>query len=371
MPYPSAHGKSYEGRGRLNQAVRRLLNLGLPTFIFGAVLALAGCRAAAVPPLPQPLTANAAGGPISVSGACKRRRNDTVNKLEQCIRLDSLWKHLAHFQLIADENPGKLGHPNRNTGTAGYAASVAYVAKLMRDAGYRVRIQTYTYHTLEVNGRPIFRAQGQSSAYQRNWFVARLSGSGTLTGAVEPPKGPSEGCDVRDFSEFHRGAIALLAKSDCDFDTQVANAQAAGAGAAILYDPERDAYEARLVDRARIPVLGTVSPEIAHGLLRQYLAGRVPTVRIELPERSHSGPDYNVIADSPYGDTSRTIVVEGHLDSIYGAGMLDNASGSTTILDIALALAKTPTRNRPALHLVRRGRDRTGRLALRHKESLA
>jgi hypothetical protein len=42
--------------------------------------------------------------------------------------------------------------------------------------------------------------------------------------------------------------------------------------------------------------------------------------------------DYNLIADA-------------HLDAIYGAGMLDNASGSATILEIALKLARTRTRN--------------------------
>ncbi|MBV8490346.1 MAG: M28 family peptidase [Candidatus Eremiobacteraeota bacterium] len=59
----------------------------------------------------------------------------------------------------------------------------------------------------------------------------------------------------------------------------------------------------------------------------------------------YKGTDYNVIADSPYGDPHRTVVIEGHLDSFWGAGMLDNASGSTTILQVALALAKTPTHN--------------------------
>ena len=29
------------------------------------------------------------------------------------------------------------------------------------------------------------------------------------------------------------------------------------------------------------------------------------------------------------------LVVDAHLDAIYGAGMLDNASGSATILDVA------------------------------------
>jgi Zn-dependent M28 family amino/carboxypeptidase len=46
-------------------------------------------------------------------------------------------------------------------------------------------------------------------------------------------------------------------------------------------------------------------------------------------------PDYNVIAESQGGDPNHVIVVDAHLDAIYGAGMLDNASGSTTLLDIA------------------------------------
>ena len=58
-----------------------------------------------------------------------------------------------------------------------------------------------------------------------------------------------------------------------------------------------------------------------------------------------SGVDYNLIAESPFGDPKHVVVVEAHLDSIFGAGMLDNASGSTTILVIALNMAKTPTHN--------------------------
>ncbi len=45
--------------------------------------------------------------------------------------------------------------------------------------------------------------------------------------------------------------------------------------------------------------------------------------------------DYNVIAESPGGDPNHVLVVDAHLDALYGAGMLDNASGSATILDIA------------------------------------
>jgi hypothetical protein len=58
------------------------------------------------------------------------------------------------------------------------------------------------------------------------------------------------------------------------------------------------------------------------------------------------GIDTNLIADSPYGDPNHVVVADAHLDSIYGAGILDNASGSATLLEVALNLAKTPTVNR-------------------------
>ena len=59
---------------------------------------------------------------------CQNRVNDTVQKIEQCIQRASLWQPFVQFQKIADANPGKPGHGNRDTGTPGYAASVAYVA---------------------------------------------------------------------------------------------------------------------------------------------------------------------------------------------------------------------------------------------------
>src|SRR6202162_1883679 len=77
--------------------------------------------------------------------ACQTRVNDTPEKLLECIQPSSPWNHLAHFQKISDEHKGADGHGNRDTGTAGYKASVDYVAKLMRQAGYHVTIQKIQY----------------------------------------------------------------------------------------------------------------------------------------------------------------------------------------------------------------------------------
>jgi hypothetical protein len=197
--------------------------------------ALAACQTTAIQPAP-PAPSGAAVPRISAP-ACEQRVNDTLAKIEQCIERRSLWHRLARFQAIADENLSPSGHGNRDTGTPGYRASVAYVAGLMRHAGYHVTIQRYIYSSSKAIGSPLSRGGKPRYVIDRAWF------------------------------------------------------------AAIHQQPD-------------------------------------------------SNIDYNVIADSPFGDPRNTVVIDAHLDSIYGAGMLDNASGSATILEVALAMAKTHTRNR-------------------------
>ncbi len=319
------------------------------------MFALAACHSAAqqssaLPPLGATTAANAPAHDTRFAidpRTCAQRVNDSVAKLEECIQRIPLWQRLSHFQQIANQNPDDQGHGNRDTGTPGYAASVAYVAAVMRRSGYKVAIQQYVYDKATVTGTPEFGTPSQRYAFEREWFVARGSGSGTLTAPLEAPRGASGGCVPSDFGGFTRGHIALVERGRCDVDIQVANAQSAGAGAVIAYSsPERGAYEARLVDPAAIPVIGVASHAVGAGLLGQYRSGRTPIVRIDVRVHHKSDVDYNVIADSPFGDPRKVVVIEGHLDSIYGAGMLDNASGSTTILEIAVNLAKTPTRNR-------------------------
>ncbi|MGY0231952.1 proprotein convertase P-domain-containing protein [Longispora urticae] len=55
-----------------------------------------------------------------------------------------------------------------------------------------------------------------------------------------------------------------------------------------------------------------------------------------------SGAGPNVIADWPGGDTSQVYMLGAHLDSVSaGPGSNDNASGSSTVLEVALTLAAT------------------------------
>jgi len=279
---------------------------------------------------------------LSVDNACTSHVQSSPAQLAACIKLASLWSYLSHFQSIADENPVD-GHGKRDTGTPGYKASVEYVASLMSRAGYKVTIQHYRYKIPRLYGTPEFRTASRSYALEREWYVARGSGSGTLTAAIEAPRG--SGCSGSDFAGFMRGRVALLERGACAAETQVTNAQAAGAAAIVLYAQQSTLTNVRLTDPATVPVIGDASSVVGAELLQQYRSGVAPLVHIDVRTHATYGVDANLIADSPYGNPQRTVVIEGHLDSIFGAGMLDNASGSTTILDVALNMAKTPTRN--------------------------
>ena len=187
---------------------------------------------------------------------CGERVNDTPAKLDACVTLPSLWGILSHFQQIADQNKGPDGHGYRDTGTPGYEASVDYVAGLMQRAGYTVTIQQYVFALPEVSGTPRFGTMGRRYTLDREWYVARRSGSGVVTAPIETPGRSPDGCVANDFAGFIRGAIALIQRGQCAADSQVANARAAGARAVILYAAEGGAYRPRLNSPADIPVIG-------------------------------------------------------------------------------------------------------------------
>ena len=70
---------------------------------------------------------------------CDNRNNNTISKLTECVTADGVKEHLAAFQAIADANGG-----NRAANTAGYDASVDYVADTLTAAGWQVHTETST-----------------------------------------------------------------------------------------------------------------------------------------------------------------------------------------------------------------------------------
>jgi len=290
------------------------------------------------------------------SAQCDARANDTPSKLVECVQKDDLMAHLQTFQDIADANPGPDGMPSRNSGEPGYKASAEYVAAVMKAAGYNVTTQTYKFDYYAYTGMPSFSANGHDYALDQEWGPGKSLGMTTAQvaaagGIVLPPTqfaSSTSGCTMADFGSSIAGHIALIQRGGCNFGVKVLNAQAAGATGVIIFNegnpgpPDRTGLlVGSLLDGAdnpfvaQIPVAFTTFA-IGLDLYNQVHAGSPPTVTIDIRAIfKPNADDYNVIADSPGGDKNHVVVVDAHLDAIYGAGILDNATGSAAILDIA------------------------------------
>jgi hypothetical protein len=271
------------------------------------------------------------------------------------------------FQEIADQNPGPDGHASRNSGEPGYKASADYVASKMEQAGYDVTLQKYKFLYYAFTGIPSFSEVSPTPrTYTLNVDWGPGQSTGTADALIQPAGGivipptdtssSSSGCTAADFNSSMQDRIALIQRGGCNFGVKVQNAQAAGAKGVIIFNegnPGRtDLLVGSLVDAAGNPIVPTIPVAFINfadgvNLLDQFQRGTPPEMNISIeaivdPNRD----DWNVIAESKGGDKNHVVVVDAHLDAIYGAGMLDNASGSATILDVAEKMKNVEPRNK-------------------------
>jgi hypothetical protein len=310
-----------------------------------------------------PATASADPTPAE----CDARVNDTPSKLVECIQTDDLMAHMQAFQDIADANPGPDGHPSRNSGEPGYKASVDYVADLMEEAGYNVTIQTYKFDYYAYAGIPTFSEVSPTAhdyVLATEWGPGQTQGSTTASlvpagGIILPPTQTSSstsGCTMADFPLSISGHVALIQRGGCNFGVKVLNAKAAGATGVVIFNegnPGRTGLTiGSMLDASNNPFIPTIPVgfttfAVGLDLYNQVQAGSAPLVNLSVPAIvKPNTDDYNVIAESKGGDKNHVLVVDAHLDAIYGAGILDNASGSAAILDIAQKMKNVNPRNK-------------------------
>src|SRR5215216_520753 len=301
-------------------------------------------------------------------------RGSTPAALRAAVTAEGIRSHLAAFQTVADRHDG-----NRAAGTPGYDASVDYLVGQLRAAGYTPEVQRFQAGRFRERSRPVLELAGRSDVALRpgaDYRTFEFSGSGDITAAIQPvdlrlPPGPradssTSGCEPADFAGFPRGSVALLQRGACPFAAKVANAERAGAVAAVIFN-EGQAGRTE-------PPAGTLSgPGIALPVLaasfqvgqRLAEAGPGQRLRIRTDTESSGQPTSNVVVELPGVDPGRVVMAGAHLASVAaGPGINDNASGSATLLEIARQLAGT----RPA-HTVRFawwGAEELGLLGSRH-----
>jgi hypothetical protein len=256
----------------------------------------------------------------------------------------------------------------------------------MKAAGYDVTIQPYKFTYYAYTSQPTF---SEASPTARDFVLSNDWNPGQSTGtasnaAVQPVGGivipptdtPSSasGCSTADFDGFVAGRVALIQRGTCNFGVKVQNAQAAGASGVIVFNegnPGRTSvFAGSLQDANNQPIIPTIPVaftafDIGQHFYDAYHSGTPGSVNLSIKALVNpNADDYNVIAESKGGDPNKVLVVDAHLDAIYGAGMLDNASGSATILDVAQEMKNVTPVNK--LRFIWFGGEELGLLGSHH-----
>ncbi|MDT0342004.1 M28 family peptidase [Streptomyces litchfieldiae] len=249
---------------------------------------------------------------------------------------DGAMRHLAAFQHIADEAGG-----NRAAGTPGHDRSARYAGALLTAAGYRVTYQRFTFPYREpVTERlTVLGDQPRDIPVNALTYTANTP-EGGLTAGLAPA---GTGCAADDFDPAaHTGRIALIERGTCTFAAKQANAAAAGAVGALVFNNAPGELSGTLggPDPDAIPT-GGITRDAGRELAAELAAGRPVTVRLELAELAEERTTTNVLAETRGGDPSRVVLAGAHLDSVpEGPGINDNGSGAAGVLETALRLAE-------------------------------
>lgn len=293
------------------------------------------------------------------AGVGQADENDNSQELRESVTVAGVRQHQRALQAIADANGG-----TRLSGTPGYDASVQYVVRRAKRAGYKVTLQPFDFLLVGDASPPILQritSPAQSFADGIDFMSMSYSGSGDVTAPVtavdlvvpSPSANTStSGCEAADFAGFAAGSIALMQRGTCTFAAKADNASAAGAAGVIIFNegnPGRTAVlDGTLAPPMRsVPVVGTTFAA-GDNLRNGVLTGPTGvTARLRVDSVAATRSTVNVIAESRYGRDDNVVVVGAHLDSVSrGPGINDNGSGSAAILEVAEEIDEVETRNR-------------------------
>lgn len=239
-----------------------------------------------------------------------------------------LVRHLAALQRIADTHDGE-----RAAGTQGYAASVEYVARVLRHAGWRVRLQDVPMAGWRERSPATLSVDGTALEPIRDFRVPSYSAAGQVDGAL---RAVDDGCQAADFEALVPGEVAFTGAGTCFLWRKTVNARKAGASALVAQTSTsgRGVASATLaVPRLGLPVVLMSKDVPARDGDRVLLSVEAATTR---------GQTQNVIAE--IGPAHGRVTMAGaHLDSVpNGPGINDNGSGVATLLEVARTFGPRP-----------------------------
>jgi Zn-dependent M28 family amino/carboxypeptidase len=250
------------------------------------------------------------------------------------VTVDAIMARLADLQDIATANGG-----NRAAGTSGYEASGQYVESVLAGAGYTtsrqvfdVTTQTIVSQSVAIGGEALTPEQAIPMTYTPG--TPAITFDGILPAVNTGCAGEWAGIDAKD-------RIAVVSRGVCSFAEKSVAAAAAGARALLVYNSETGPLNGtfgEVVD-ATVPTFG-IEADRGAALVTAIGAGSV-SISVALEETTETVSTFNVIAETPTGRADNVVMLGSHLDSVpEGPGINDNGSGSATLLEVAVQLAK-------------------------------
>ena len=243
-------------------------------------------------------------------------------------------RHLAALQQIADDHDG-----NRAVGTAGYDASVDYVAGALRRAGFDVQTPTFSYDEEVVQARRLSVGGLEVQADQLGRSVDTPTAG--VTGPLLVLRGDAaRGCRGADLAGLPvKGAVLLVRRGGCTFRSKADRAAAAGAVALVVAnEADEPLRNATLGQASQIPV-GGVSRSDGETIAAR--GGQPATLDMRSTVETRTAR--NVLAQTRTGRTDAVVVAGAHLDGVpEGPGINDNGSGVAALLEVALRLGSAP-----------------------------
>jgi Zn-dependent M28 family amino/carboxypeptidase len=271
--------------------------------------------------------------------ACLLRRNNTPEKLTECVTLEGVRFHQRVFQFIADNNKG-----TRVSGTKGYDDSVRYAEAVFKAFGYIVTKQDFEFQAF-IKLTPAVLEQVTTSGNQPIDFdLLSYSGSGDVTAPTSSPS-VLTGCNTADFAGFTTGNVALISRGGCTFATKANNAAAAGAKAVVIFNNREGDMAGTTLGNdftQTFPVAGITQVKGSELLTISGLQ-----LRVKADTFRDTATTSNLIAESREGDPDNVVMVGAHLDSVdEGPGINDNGSGSAAVLETAIQMARVKPKNK-------------------------
>lgn len=274
----------------------------------------------------------------------------TSEALRAGITTDGLTENLAALDKIATENGG-----NRAFGLPGYAASVGYIKSQL--AGYNTTSKSWIQDFPALFNRVEsieFRVDNTSYYVYGLTYSPSTTPEGVTAELVLGPTGDA-GCTVDGYADLDvAGKIVLVERGTCPTGGTLAGrirpAAAAGASNVIIYNNVPTKVTGGTLsapDPDTLVSSGFINQADGWALRDRLLAGEAITAFFQQTQTIEEQTTQNVFAETLDGDPENVIMLGAHLDSVQaGAGINDDGSGTTLILEVFQALQQFKVKNR-------------------------